>query len=114
MHGSQTHEEQGSPSAEGRGTTGSVSTVVVRKGEGMISNASSNPLCPFYPNALNCLEIKLLGSPRSIGKPHPCGEAEFCLSHSWALKLLLVVGNGLFGKTGTSARNYLIPALFFF
>lgn len=68
----------------------------------------------FYPNGLNYLEIILLGSPRSIGKSRPCGEAEFCLSHSCVFKLVLVVGNGLFGKTGTSARNYLSPAFFFF
>lgn len=102
-----------SSTAQVRGTAGAACGCV-RKGEGMMNEGPSSPWCLFYPNGLNYLEITLLGSPRSIGKTCPCGEAEFCLSHSCVFKLVLVVGNGLFGKTGTSARNYLFPAFFFF
>lgn len=38
----------------------------------------------------------------------------FCISHSCILKLVIVVGNGLFVKTGSSARNLLFPAFFGF
>lgn len=72
MHGSQTPEEQGSPNAEGRGTAGAV-----RKGERTVNGAPSSPWCLFYPNGLNYLETTPLGSPRSIGKTLPYGEAEF-------------------------------------
>jgi len=96
------------------------SAVAVRNGEGIMNESPFQPfvgwlgvffffqmVCPVWKSP----SCEAPGAMSRIG--FVTKLSYFCVSHGCVLKLVLVVGNGLFVATGTAGRDFLVPAASF-